>query len=287
MDTTGATGTIDPKTGDATATQDAGSSSSAEPVASESSQGQEDNAGGEQSFSESGKANGTDTRKPQFRSKNQTIFELRQKLREQDSRWGTEVDTLKSQIAEIQKLFGRGQERKPSRTFYEAPEDTLREINSEQLSAFKEDLLNELRSTQQERDQQLSLKQEASEAAKFIRSQKGITEDEIQEIRELLQTDSVAQSLANTPMDQANYVWYLFEKQRGVTDKTALKDKARGVTGASVSTGGSAKTWTEAEMEKEVQKLGDVKNWGPEQKAKYKQLESEFMRAYADGRVKK
>jgi hypothetical protein len=59
------TGVIAPSdAGAATETSQAGSSNGSEQVASESSQGQTDNAGGEQSFSESGKDQGTDTRRP-------------------------------------------------------------------------------------------------------------------------------------------------------------------------------------------------------------------------------
>ncbi len=288
-DTTG-TGTIEQGTSapaGATETSQPAGLSGSEPVASDSSQEQENHAGGEQSFSENGKESGTDTRRPQFRSKNQTIYEVRQKIRERDSYWEGELGTVKQQLAEFQKMFGRGQNQRPSRTFYEAPEDTLREILSEDRKTLKEELLGEFRQTQEERESALTLKQEASEAVKFIRSQKGITDDDIHEIRDILASDRVAQSLGEQPMEQAEYAVYKWQKSRGVTDKTDLKNKARGAGGSSVSTGGTAKTWTEDEMALEMEKLGPVQNWGPEQKAKRAELEREFMSAYKTGRVKK
>jgi hypothetical protein len=163
----------------------------------------------------------------------------------------------------------------------------LREILSENHKTLKDELLSEFRQTQEERESQVALRQEASEAAKFIRSQKGMTSEDVQEIRELLATDEVAKSLSENPMNQAKYLLYLWKEQRGIGDKSGLKDMARGVTGASVSTGGAQKTWTEAEMAKEMEKLGPVHTWGPEQKKKRQEFEREFMRAYAEGRVKK
>jgi len=279
--------TIDPATGAATEKTETASSNGSGTVAPEKPQGDEQNAGGEQSFSESGKVDGTDTPRPQFRSKNQTIYELRQRLRERDAYWDSEVGTLKTQLAQLQKMLTGEPDRKPSRTFYDAPEDTLRALLKESLEPLKENILGEFRQSQEEREQAQALKQEALEAAKFIRSQKSITEDEIQEIRELLQTDEVAQSLGQSPMKQAKYVMYLWNQERGIADKSDLKNRARSITGASVSTGNGPRTWTEADMKAEADKLGPVKDWGPEQKKKFKELETEFMKAYADGRVKK
>lgn len=280
------TGTVDPATGEATVKTDAGGTVGGE-VAPQGLQGQETNAGGSQGSSEGGKVEGTDTR-PQFRSKNQTIFELRQKLRERDSYWESEVGTLKEQLAEIQKMFGRGQERKPSRTFYEAPEDTLREIQqeglSEHLKSFKQELLTELRQTEEQRAQAQDWKQETSEAVKFVRGMKGITDDDVREISELIREDPTFENMR--PMQAVKYALYMYEQEKGVSDRTSLKNRAAGVQGSGQSNGGP-RIWTETEMESEYRKLGDPKTWDAEIKKKAQMMETEFMNAYREKRVKK
>lgn len=255
-------------------------------VALGNSQGQESNAGGSQEFSEGGKGQGTDQGQRRFKSKAETIYELRQQSRDRETYWNNEVGTLKKQLAEIQKLFEPGQKQDSSRTLWDDPEGLMTNIHQRNLSKFKDELLTELRQTQDEREQKASLRQEASEAAKFIRSYKGMTDDDVHDIRELLVSDPVAQRLAESPMEQAEYVLYKWEKSRGVTDKTGLKNKAMGVTGAPVSNGGP-KVWTESEMESAMRNLGNPKDWTPETKKKFTDMESEFMRAYAEKRVKK
>jgi len=280
-----ATSALQTSGGEATAKTGTESSNGSGTVAPENPQGKESIAGGERSSSEGGKENGTDPGRPRFKSKAETIYELRQQLRERDGYWNNEVGTMKQQLAELQKLFDPNQNRKPSRTFYDAPEDTLREILRNELEGFRPELLKEIRQTEEERAQAASLKQEALEAAKFIRSQKGITEEDIQEIREILASDPLAGRI-EAPMEQAEYVLYKWEKSRGVSDKSVLKNKAASVAGTSASASGP-RIWTEPEMEAELKKIGDVRHLTPDQNKKFKELESEFMRAYAEKRVKK
>jgi len=278
------TGTIDQaSSGAATETSQPVSSNGSEPVASDGAQAQENNAGGSQESSESGGVGGTDTRKAPFRSKNQTIYELRQKVRERDAQY----QQFEERLSKFEQMFTRGKEPKPQRTFYEAPEDTLREIQQENLKSFKDELLTELRQTQDERDQQISLRQETSEAVKFIRSQKGMTDDDIQEIRELLVSDPRVQRLADAPMEQAEYVLYLYNKNKGVTDKTGLKNRAVSVQGAPPQ-GGGPKQWNEGDIAQEFAKIGDPKKgYTPEQKQRFEALKTEIRNAYRENRVKK
>lgn len=269
-------------TGEATEKKDAGGSAG-EQVASQGTQGQEANAGGEQSSTESGREEGTE-RRPKFKSKNETIYELKQKLRERDEYWGSEVGTLKQQIAEIQKKYGGSQERKPSRTFYEAPEDVTREIYREEAQTLKEEILQELREFRDQDRESMSREQEASEAAKFIRQQEGLTKEDVLELSAIIREEPIMQRL--TPMERAEYALYIYGKNRGVTDNTALKNKAATVNGSGANPAGP-KVWTESEMASELNKLGNPKNWTNEIRQKARQLEQEFMSAYKTGRVKK
>lgn len=270
-------------TGEATATADAGGSATGQ-VAPEGTQGQEANAGGEQSLSESSREEGTGQRHRKFRSPQERIYELKQSMREREEYWNSELGTVKQQLAEFQKKFGVGQEQKPSRTFYEAPEDTLRDVTRENLREFKEELLSELRQTETERARTIETRQEASEAAKFIRSQAGLTNDDIMEISGIIREEPIMESM--TPMQRAEYALFIYQKSRGVTDKTAMKQKAAGVSGSGVSPQGP-KVWTESEMQSELEKLGNPKNWSNETRQKARALEQEFMSAYKTNRVKK
>lgn len=280
------TAVLDPQKsgGDATDNQDPGHSPGTEPVASESPQGQENNAGASQEGSEGGRAEGTETRRPAFRSKNQTIYELRQKLRERDSYWQTEVGTLKEQIAQIQKLFGRGQNPKPSRTFWEAPEEVLEERLQNHMTAMEERLAERWEKTQTASQENSEWKQETSEAAKFIRGQKGLSEDDLLELSNTIREHPLMEKLR--PMERAEYALFLFNRDKGVSDKTVLKGRAASVNGSGQNPA-AEHVWTEQEMEAEYRKLGDPKNWTAETHQKAKQLEQEFMRAYSEKRVKK
>jgi hypothetical protein len=277
------TAALGPETGASTATQNTESTGQGQ-VDSQGSQGQTDNAGGEQSFSESGKDQGTDTRRPQFRSKNQTIYELRQKVREQGAYWEQEVGTLKQQLAEIQKMFGnRGQDRKPSRTFWEAPEEVLDERITGHLSEMEKRILDRMAQRDTETKETSEWKQETSEAAKFIRSQPGLTEDDILEITDLVREHPSMGKMR--PQERADYALYLFGKNKGISDKTPLKNKAAIPTGSAAT--GKPQPWTESEIALEINKLGDPKHWNAETKEKYANLEREIRNAYRENRVKK
>jgi hypothetical protein len=197
---------------------------------------------------------------------------------------GNEVGTLKQEIAKIQKMFGRGQDQKPSRTFWEAPEEVMDERFKTHLQSLRDEFREMLQTRDTESQETQSWKQETSEAAKFIRETKGLTEDDFYEISALVKEHPMMEKLR--PMERAEYALYLYNRDKGVTDKTPLKNKASTVVGAPNQAGG-ARTWTEAEMEAEYKKLGDVKDWTPEIEQKAKALETEFKSAYREKRVKR
>lgn len=266
--------TVDPITGEATEKTDAAGTAT-EKVASEGSQDQKSDAGSPQGESEDGKGEGTETRKP-FRSKNQTIYELRQKIREQEGTFSQKLEALEQRLEEMSRAASRGQDRKPSRTFYEAPEDTLRAINSEQLKQFKEELLGELRQTESEREQSSLWKQETSEAAKFIIDQKGLTEDDHKDIEEIVR--STPEMLAMSPMQRAKYALFIWREERGITDRSELKARASTVVGGPHGQG--PKELTEADINKRLDEFPkNVAEWTPEDHKKWDVLEREIKRS--------
>jgi hypothetical protein len=252
-------------------------------VEPQGSQEQTDNAGGEQSSSEGGKEQGTDTRQKPFRSKNQTIYELRQGLRERDR----QIQDLNTRFSQFEQKFqSRGQERKPSRTFWEAPEEVLDERITGHLSEMEKRIFERMESRDTQFQQTSQMREQALEAAKLIKSQKGITEDDINDIREMLSSDPVLQRLTESPMEQAEYALFKWQQLRGIQDKTGLKNKSVSVqSGAPVA--GGKRQWTKTEMEGELKKFPpDPKSWTADHEKRWKELDSEFRSAYADNRVR-
>lgn len=249
------------------------------------SQDQNGNAGNSQENPEGGKEQGTEPRR-QFRgpSKNQTIFELRQAVRERDAR----LKSFEDRLTQFEQKFQPRQEQKPSRTFWEAPEEVLDERITGHLSEMEKRLLERFDQRETQNQQATQWKQELSEAAKLIKGNKELGEEGVDEIRELLVTHPTLIALEQSPKAQAEYALHLWKQSKGITNNTALKQKAAGVPGTSTAGNTSPKMWTESEMESEMNKL--PKNpavWTDAHKAKYDELEREFKRAIRDNRVRK
>lgn len=254
-----------------------------ESVASENGE----RAGGEQSTAEGGQADGQSVRQ-RGPSKLDTIRELRLKLREQKSSYDSEFGTLRSQLDEMKAMIAqtRTGEKKPSKTFWEAPEEVNRSIIQEELKTLREELLQNFSKTRQVDQETTEWEQERSAAAKFIQGQRGVTPEDQEDIADVIRSTPSMMNLR--PMERAEYALYLWQKQRGVTDKSVLKAKASTVVGAP-SVGGGEKTWTEAEIEQRVNEFNRVPmaQWTPEQIQKFDLFEREIREAQRAGRVKK
>lgn len=267
MDTTGVIGS---ETGEATEKTSTESSGQGE-VAAQGSQGQQDTAGQSQDQAEGGRDQGTEQRRP-FRSKNQTIYELRQAVRERDAKLSDFEQRLSRFEQQIQQ---RTQDRKPSRTFWEAPEEVLEEKIKGHLSEFEKRMLENLQQTRQQDQQSTEWKQETSEAAKFITSQKGLTEDDIADIEELVRSTPEMQAMS--PMQRARYALFLWKDQKGITDRSAQKARAATVVGAPSGASGPRPM---KEIEADFNKLPrDVSKWTPEDHKRADALEREILQA--------
>lgn len=278
----GMTGTVDTT---ATLTSDEATeketpSSGTEPVASEKGE----TAGGEQSTAEG--SQGQERRERQRGpSKLDTIKELRAKLRERDSTYSSEIGTLKSQLAELRTLTQqRSAESKPRKTFWEAPEEVLEERMKANMEAMKEDILSNLHRRETESQQTTEWKQETSEAAKFIGSQKGVSTEDFGDIEELIRSTPAMMNMR--PLDRAKYALYLWREQRGITDRTEVKNRATTVVGAPQSSGGK-KVWTQSEIDAKIDSFPkDQRHWTPENKTQFEAFEREVKDAVREGRVK-
>jgi hypothetical protein len=258
-----------------------GSEGSQDPgtVTPQRSQGQEDNAGGSQEQPEDGEDQGTDTRRPQFRSKQRTISELRTKLRERDS----QIRSFEERLSKFeQQVSPRGQDPKPQRNFFEAPNEIL----EEKLSAFEQRLLDKIQQTETQKQAAYEWEQEKSEAIKFIQGQRGYTKDLERELAEIIESEPSLEGLR--PMDKVRFAHMLWKEQKGITDKSAIKSRASTVVGAPPSTGGGPRVWTEGEIDSELAKFPkDFSKWTKEESQRFDRLQNELKLASREGRVKK
>lgn len=249
------------------------------------SQEGQNNASGSQDFAEGGSANGQGFRQ-RGPSKLDTIRELRSRIREERAQHQEQIAELRSRFDEFENRFKTGnREQKPSRTFWEAPEEVLDERLQEKLAAMEERLSQRWQETQSQSQQTAEWKQETSEAAKFIQSQKVAPEDE-EEIADIIRETPAMRNMR--PMDRAKYALYLWREEKGINqDKSGLKARASSVQGAAPANV-AGKVWTEAEMERELNKFPqNPKDWTDDHKKQFDALNLEFERAYKEKRVKK
>ena len=252
----------DEQSSDATEKETPHDSSGTENVASDEVRNQ---AGGEQSSTEGGSAEEIQTRK-RGPSKLDTIRELRARIRDERSQSQVQIQNLTSQIEELRGLMTeRGQSQKPSKTFWEAPEEVLEERLTAGLSALEKRMLQRLEERQQNDQQTSEWKQETSEAAEFVKNQKGLTDDDLLDIKEIVDETPAMRNLR--PLERARYALYLWQQQRGISDKTSLKAKAGTVMGQSAASQNGKKVWDEEAINAEIQRRfhGDPQHWTPEQ----------------------
>lgn len=255
------------------------------PLATESvASGTEGKAGGSQESTEVGSENeqGNRQRGP---SKMDTIRQLRQERREMRAYWESEVGQLKAQLEELKKMQPGIPGQKPSKTFWEAPEEVMDERFGNRLSEMEKRLLERIEQRESQNQQTVEWKQETSEAEKFILNQKGLTPEDHEDIADIVRSTPAMQNMR--PMDRAKYAMFIWKEERGITDKSASKARASTVSGTPPAAGG-LKNWTESEIEAEMKKFPtNPANWTKEEESRFKSLENEIRRAYRENRVKK
>jgi hypothetical protein len=265
----------------ATETETPGVAQGTESVASENEQ----QPSGSQESTEGSQVEGQPFRQ-RGPSKLDTIRELRAKLRERDQRYGSEMETLKSQLSEMKEMIAqsRNGNPKPSKTFWEAPEEVLDERFDSKLTAMEKRLLDRFDKRETQNQESSEWKQETSEAAKFIQGQKGITPEDQEDIADIVRTHPAMQKMR--PMERADYALFLWQKQRGISDKSSLKARAATVVGA--PSAGGEKVWTEAEIESKINEFNrtPMDKWSQDQIQKFDAFEREIREAQRAGRVK-
>lgn len=246
-------------------------------------------AGGEQSATESTQADGQDSGIRRGPSKMDTIRELRGKLREQRSYWDNEMGTMRSQLDELKAMLKRGQDPKPSKTFWEAPEEVMDERFKSHTQALRDEIREMLQTRDSQSQETSEWRQETSQGAEFIRSQKGITSEDVDSIKEFIveQLDNPRSPLHQMrPTERAEYAFWKWSQDRGISDKAPLKARASTVVGAPPVQGGK-RVWTDAEVQRELDKFPKKESeFTKEDQAAFLRLERDIKEASREGRLK-
>lgn len=278
---------LDAPTGEATVKETPVVQPGTESVASEAKA--EERAGGSQDSAEGNQAEGQDSGNRRGPSKMDTIRELRGKLRDQRSYWESEQAKTNARFEELEARLKRGQDPKPSKTFWEAPEEVMDERFKTHTQVLRDEIREMLRTRDTESQETSEWKQETSQAAEFIRSQKGLTPEDMDSIKEFVveQLDSPKSIIQQMrPQERAEYALFKWQQNRGIGDRGALKAKASTVVGAPPAQGGQ-KTWTEAEIQRELDKFPkDISKYTKDDLVNFDLLEREIKQAQKDGRVK-
>lgn len=242
--------------------------------------GKDETASGSQDTAEGGKVDDQQERR-RGPSKLDTIKELRAERRERDQ----QIQELRSQLDQLNKRVSAPQaEKKPGKTFWEAPEEVLEERLKADRAALRDEILEHLNRRDTEIQQTAEWEQEVSDATKFIETQKDLTKEDHEDVAKLLRSSPETKSMS--PMQRAKYGLYLWKQERGIVDKTALKNKALSVSGSGTQ-GTGPKIWTNSEVEAKLASYPkDKSKWTKEQNAEFDAFSSEVIAASEQGRLK-
>lgn len=144
------------------------------------------------------------------------------------------------------------------------------------LKRNNQELLEKFQEIRREEMQTQAWQQELQEAAKFVRSQKGLTDDDVEEIRDILREEELD---SMPPMRAARLALALYKERHGVADKSDLKAKASMVAGQSLSAN-RKRIYSQPEMDAKIDYfMRNPMKMTPED-------EDELRSAHAEGRIR-
>jgi hypothetical protein len=197
----------------------------------------------------------------------QDIERLREDRRQRDSQI-QQLNAEKQQLLEALKGGKTGQpQTKPD--LWSDPDAYFEAQNQKMLENFQR--------IRQEERQAEAQSAELRDAAKFVRSQKGMTEDDVQEIRDILRDEELDDQ---PPMRAARLALALWKERKGISDKSDLKARAS-MPSVGQSPGASHKrTYSQGEMDAWVRDLElNPSKLTPD-------VEAELRSVYAEGRIR-
>jgi hypothetical protein len=209
------------------------------------------------------------------------VKELRAQRRELRDRLGS-FDQMREELAQLRESVTRQADSKAAKTpanFWLDPEATLDAKLTEKLERLQNSMFERFDTTRQQQEQQQALRQEQASATEFIRTQKGYSAQDDEDLIEIIEGIPNRQNLS--PAWVAEYAWMKLQQSRGVGDRSSLKRQAAGVQGQPPGRGFGEKQWTKAEFENAV----DMVAKNPTD-PKHSDLIKELEAAHRDGRVR-
>lgn len=234
--------------------------------------------GGEQSSTEGGQEQGGGRRKWSIHDE---VKELRAQRRELRERLGS-FEQVREELAQLREKLERQNQTGTAKTpanFWQDPEGTLDAKLTEKLERLQEQMFQRFDTTREQEYAQQALRQEQASAAEFIRSQKGYSPEDDEDLIEIIEAIPNRQHLS--PSWVAEFAWMKLQQSRGVGDKSALKARASGIQGQPPGAGFGRKTWSRAEFDAACDML-EKNPHDPKNAELLKELES----AHKEGRVR-
>lgn len=209
------------------------------------------------------------------------VKELRAQRRELRERLGS-FDQVREELAQLREQLNRRNQPETAKTpanFWQDPEGTLDTRLQALKDELRESITSEFRTTREQEYQTQALRQEQASAAEFIRTQKGYDPSDDEDLIEIIENIPNRQHLS--PQWVAEYAWMKLNQQRGVGNRTALKQQAAGIQGQPPGVGYGRKNWSKAEFDQALD-LVEKSPHDPKNAELIKELEA----AHKEGRVR-
>lgn len=273
---------MDQLTSSAPTTIDAGT---AETITPEQSTGTENaasennttNGGGSQESTDGAQQDQSGRRKWSMQDTVKELRAERRELRERLQNFQGQLEELKHQREQAARQ-GQNAAVKTPQSFWQDPEGTLEAKLDERLTRMQDAMFERFSTTRDQEYAKEALRQEQATGVEFIRSQKGYSPEDDEDLIEIIEENGL-KNLA--PMQAARTAWALLQQSRGVGDRTLAKQRAAGVQGQAPGAGLGKKTWTKAEFDAALNMIEkDLNN------PKHNELIKELETAHKEGRVK-
>lgn len=217
-------------------------------------------------------------------SKLDEIKELRSWRREARERESSLQSQLQEMRDRLTNMDPRNQPRSanprrdPSK-FWQDPEASIDARLEERLQGLQDAMFERFSQSREQEYAEAALNQERQTAVEFIRSQKGYSREDDEDLIEIIHDHGLS---GLQPIPAARAAWALFQQMKGIGDRTELKQRASGVIGQPPGVGLGKKIWSIAEYDQALDSL--LKN--PKYLIDHPDYEAELLSAQKEGRIR-
>lgn len=242
----------------------------------------ETEAGGEQSTAEGSQEKVEGGRKRW--SIQDEVKELRAQRRELRDQVRASED-VRQELAQLREELNRQRQPGTAKTpanFWQDPEARLQSLRDEirdEIGEQNRGLMDAFHQTREQEYAKQVLAQEQASASEFIRTQKGYDPSDDEDLIEIIEAVPNRQNLS--PSWVAEYAWLKLQAQRGVGDKSLVKQRASGVQGQPPGVGFGRKVWSKAEYEATLDQIEKTPT-----NPKWNEIIAELESAHKEGRVR-